>query len=69
MRVAQIVLDAGRLGERHTGTWRRADGAAVEFAPPRELLARKDGVFRALVEQSVDRDELVAMANGEGGSK
>ncbi|KZV98610.1 P-loop containing nucleoside triphosphate hydrolase protein [Exidia glandulosa HHB12029] len=42
-----MVLDAGRL---------------VEFDTPIALLAKTDGLLRSLVEKSVDRDELVAMA-------
>ena len=44
-----MVLDAGRI---------------VEFDAPRVLLARKDGHFRALVDESADRDALYAVAHG-----
>lgn len=46
----QMVLDAGHL---------------VEFASPRELLA-KDGLLKALVDESADKDILYAMAEGKG---
>jgi hypothetical protein len=42
----QMVLDAGRL---------------VEFDSPKELLKR-DGLLRALVDESADKDALYAMA-------
>jgi ABC-type transport system involved in cytochrome bd biosynthesis fused ATPase/permease subunit len=42
-----MVLDAGRL---------------VEFDSPKELLKR-DGLFRALVDESADKDALYAMAD------
>ena len=45
-----MVLDAGRL---------------VEFASPKELLA-KDGLLKALVDESADKDILYAMAEGKG---
>ena len=44
-----MVLDAGRI---------------VEFDAPRVLLAKSDGYFKALVEQSGDRDALYAVAEG-----
>jgi ABC-type multidrug transport system fused ATPase/permease subunit len=46
----QMVLDAGRL---------------VEFASPKELL-EKDGLLKALVDESADKDILYAMAEGNG---
>jgi ABC-type multidrug transport system fused ATPase/permease subunit len=46
----QMVLDAGRL---------------VEFASPKELL-EKDGLLKALVDESADKDILYAMAEGKG---
>ncbi|PSR81332.1 hypothetical protein PHLCEN_2v6411 [Hermanssonia centrifuga] len=45
----QMVLDAGRL---------------VEFNSPEVLLRDKESLLRALVEESADRDELLAMAQG-----
>jgi ABC-type multidrug transport system fused ATPase/permease subunit len=45
-----MVLDAGRL---------------VEFASPKELL-EKDGVLKALVDESADKNILYAMAEGKG---
>ncbi|KAJ7264445.1 P-loop containing nucleoside triphosphate hydrolase protein [Mycena haematopus] len=45
-----MVLDAGRL---------------VEFDSPKALLKIKDGKFRALVEESGDRDALYGMAGAE----
>ncbi len=44
-----MVLDAGRL---------------VEFDSPRELLNR-DGLLRALVDESADKDALYAMAEAK----
>jgi len=43
-----IVLDAGRI---------------VEFDKPSELLKNEDGMLRALVDESGDKENLVAMAN------
>ncbi|KZV91547.1 P-loop containing nucleoside triphosphate hydrolase protein [Exidia glandulosa HHB12029] len=48
-----MVLDAGRL---------------VEFDSPKALLKKKGGLLRSLVDESADKDELIAMANGEGSS-
>ncbi|KAH7923810.1 P-loop containing nucleoside triphosphate hydrolase protein [Leucogyrophana mollusca] len=45
-----MVLDAGRL---------------VEFGSPAELLRNEEGMLRALVDESGDRDALYAMAAGE----
>jgi ABC-type multidrug transport system fused ATPase/permease subunit len=42
-----MVLDAGNL---------------VEFASPRELLSNEASFFRALVDQSNDREALYSMA-------
>ncbi|KAF7798640.1 hypothetical protein EIP86_009863 [Pleurotus ostreatoroseus] len=44
-----MVLDAGRL---------------IEFDKPSELLKKEKGLLRALVDESDDRDRLIAMANG-----
>ncbi|KAJ7754435.1 multidrug resistance-associated ABC transporter [Mycena metata] len=44
-----MVLDAGRI---------------VEFDTPKKLLQRKDGLLRALVDESGDRDALYSMAQG-----
>ena len=44
-----MVLDAGRI---------------VEFDSPRKLLER-DGLFKALVEESADRDALYSMVPTE----
>jgi len=44
-----LVLDAGRI---------------VEFGKPSELLKIKKGAFRALVDESADKDHLYAMAAG-----
>lgn len=46
----QMVLDAGRI---------------VEFDSPRKLLQTKDGFLRRLVDESGDRDALIAMAEGK----
>jgi ABC-type multidrug transport system fused ATPase/permease subunit len=45
-----MVLDAGRM---------------VEFDAPAELLKNKHGLLRALVEESLDKEELHAMAEGK----
>ncbi|KZP18368.1 P-loop containing nucleoside triphosphate hydrolase protein [Athelia psychrophila] len=45
-----MVLDAGRI---------------VEFDSPRKLLQTKDGFLRRLVDESGDRDALIAMAEGK----
>ena len=42
-----MVLDAGRL---------------VEFASPRELLGKRGGILKSLVDESGDKDKLYAMA-------
>jgi ABC-type multidrug transport system fused ATPase/permease subunit len=42
-----MVLDAGRV---------------VEFDAPIELLKNENGLLRALVEESADKEELYAMA-------
>lgn len=47
---SQMVLDAGRI---------------VEFDRPFELLSNKTGILRALVDESGDRDALLAMAEGK----
>jgi ABC-type multidrug transport system fused ATPase/permease subunit len=44
-----MVLDAGRI---------------VEFDKPSELLKNSRGMLRALVDESGDTDNLVAMAEG-----
>ena len=46
----QLVLDAGRL---------------VEFDAPSALLRRDGSLFRALVDESADRDALYAMVDGK----
>jgi ABC-type multidrug transport system fused ATPase/permease subunit len=45
-----MVLDAGRI---------------VEFDKPLELLKDDKGMLRSLVDESGDRDNLVAMAEGK----
>ncbi|KAJ7642249.1 multidrug resistance-associated ABC transporter [Roridomyces roridus] len=45
----QLVLDSGRL---------------VEFGTPKELIGKENGKLRALIDESADRDLLVAQANG-----
>ena len=47
-----MVLDAGKL---------------VEFDSPKELLKR-NGLLRALVDESADKDALYAMAEGKTGA-
>ena len=44
-----MVLDSGRL---------------VEFDTPKELLKKKGGLLRSLVDESADKDELIAMTEG-----
>ncbi|TPR05712.1 hypothetical protein CAN33_0010830 [Aspergillus niger] len=46
-----LVLDAGR---------------AIEYGTPRELIANRNGVFRSLVESSVERDELLETMHAAG---
>jgi ABC-type multidrug transport system fused ATPase/permease subunit len=36
-------------------------GRVVEYAAPRELLQRKDGYLRALVNESLDKEDLLTM--------
>ena len=38
--------------------------SSVEFGSPRELLENKEGLLRSLVDESADRKELIAMAEG-----
>lgn len=45
-----MVLDAGRV---------------VEFDSPQELLKNPNGKLRALVDESGDRETLIAMAEGK----
>jgi ABC-type multidrug transport system fused ATPase/permease subunit len=45
-----MVLDAGKI---------------VEFDAPAALLKNDSGLLRALVEESADREELYAMAEGK----
>jgi ABC-type multidrug transport system fused ATPase/permease subunit len=45
-----VVLDAGKL---------------VEFDAPMNLLKKEESLFRALVDESADKDELYAMAEGK----
>lgn len=63
-----MVLDAGSIvktilsylyNRRSYFAWQ------VEFASPRELLKNKHGKLRALVDESEDRDVLLAMAEGK----
>lgn len=49
-RIPQMVLDAGRL---------------VEYDSPAALLQQEGSLLRALVEESVDKDVLYAMAERE----
>ena len=48
-----MVLDAGKL---------------VEFGSPKTLLLNEKGLFRALVDESSDREVLLALANFSGSS-
>jgi ABC-type multidrug transport system fused ATPase/permease subunit len=45
-----MVLDAGKL---------------IEFDSPKNLLAKEGGFFRALVDESADKEVLYAMADGK----
>lgn len=45
-----VVLDAGKL---------------VEYDSPKNLLAKKDGYFKSLVDQSGEKEELYRMAGVE----
>ncbi len=45
-----MVLDAGRL---------------IEFDSPKVLLQTENGLLRALVEESADKEALLAMAEGK----
>lgn len=38
------------------------DGVAAEYGTPRELLGKEDGVFKGMVAQSGEKDELEGMA-------
>ncbi|KAF7291603.1 hypothetical protein HMN09_01251400 [Mycena chlorophos] len=40
-------------------------GSIVEFGAPKELVAKEKGLLRAMVEESADRDVLLAMAGGK----
>ncbi|KAJ6500769.1 P-loop containing nucleoside triphosphate hydrolase protein [Mycena sanguinolenta] len=50
----QSIMDADRILK---------PSGQVEFARPRELLANEDGMLRALVDESQDRDILYSMAS------
>lgn len=61
-----MVLDAGRIVRcsmspslTFADVW-----AQVEFDKPSELLKNEKGFLRQLVEESADKEKLVAMANG-----
>lgn len=41
------------------------DGVAAEFGTPRELLEIEDGVFKGMVEQSGEKDELTRTVGGK----
>lgn len=53
-RLLQMVLDAGRI---------------AEFDHPSELLKNNQGLLRALVDESDDRDNLLAMVATKKASK
>lgn len=44
------------------------DMGQVEFGKPSELLGNEDGMLRALVDESGDREKLYAAANGASAS-
>jgi hypothetical protein len=50
LTLLQMVLDAGKL---------------VEFDSPAELLGRDDSLFRALVEESADKEQLYGLVQGK----
>lgn len=41
------------------------DGVAAEFGTPKELLSVNNGVFRGMVAQSGEREELERMVSGQ----
>lgn len=49
-----MVLDAGRL---------------IEFDSPKVLLQNEKSLLRALVDESADKDTLIAMAEGKAASE
>ena len=53
-RHTQMVLDAGRL---------------IEFDSPKVLLQNEKSLLRALVDESADKDTLIAMAEGKAASE
>lgn len=42
-----------------------SDGKVAEFGTPRELWGRKDGLFRAMCEESGERDQLRRIVFGD----
>jgi hypothetical protein len=50
LTLLQMVLDGGKL---------------VEFDSPAELLGRGDSLFRALVEESADKEQLYGLVQGK----
>jgi ABC-type multidrug transport system fused ATPase/permease subunit len=40
-------------------------GTVAEFGPPRDLINLENGIFRAMVEESSDREELLRIISGE----
>jgi hypothetical protein len=50
LTLLQMVLDAGKL---------------VEFDSPVELLGRDSSLFRALVEESADKEQLYGLVQGK----
>lgn len=67
----QMVLDAGRLVSLYFAEAPRViyPPSQVEFDSPRELLKKEGGLFKALVDESGDKEMLYGMAErgSEGG--
>ncbi|KAJ2923002.1 hypothetical protein H1R20_g14091, partial [Candolleomyces eurysporus] len=54
-------MDADRIMVLDTGN-------IVEFASPKELLAKENGFFKALVDESADKDHFYEVAERKGSS-
>lgn len=59
-----MVLDAGRIGMlrlTHFSFASTQSGVTAEFGTPSGLLGKSSGLFRSLVDESRDREELLAL--------